>query len=498
MKNYIKYLFMLSVCICTLATFYSCDKFLEENPSKSSNVEVKTVEHLDGLLANFYNFYREDDIFCIQSADTYDIPVELYSNERFLFLLSDIQNMLWDVDNISKATRDQFFTSEFRKVFYANMVLGYINKVTGSDKMKSNLVAEAHFVRAYSYFLLADVYCLPYSEANFNELGLPKKTDTSYEQSLKRMSLKETYDFIEADLKEALKTTNEDIQQRWRGNLYAVKAFAARFYLAKGDYVNANKYAQEVLTKTSDLIDYNTEMRYGRDNTINVNGETKVLKFPYTHDNRNDLTDRINWKEFLFFRVKELNSWWFIPSKSLLDSYDKVNDLRYKYHIVEDYSFDRGATSYSYPGYVFFYKYEVPAGPTTAEMILIKAECQARIGNYTDAMSTLSILRAKRMLPGAHINLVASSKEDAINKVIEERKRECPFSLRWYDIRRLNNNNVASDDIPMTRTFFPYNNTRVLYDQAPKQYTLSPRRYAAPFTEKEIYLSRGQLEQNRY
>ena len=91
-------------------------------------------------------------------------------------------------------------------------------------------------------------------------------------------------------------------------------------------------------------------------------------------------------------------------------------DLRYRYHIVEDYSYDRGMTnpSYSYPGYIFFFKDRIPAGPTVAEMIMTKAECQARNGQWEEGLKTANILRAKRMsntLSNQEINLSATSQK---------------------------------------------------------------------------------------
>jgi len=91
------------------------------------------------------------------------------------------------------------------------------------------------------------------------------------------------------------------------------------------------------------------------------------------------------------FRMLNNANWWYIPSPSLLALYDQAHDLRYLYHIVEGYSYDRGMTnpSYDYPGYIFFYKDRIPSGPTVAEILLIKAETLARTGDITGAMTAL-------------------------------------------------------------------------------------------------------------
>ena len=137
--------------------------------------------------------------------------------------------------------------------------------------------------------------------------------------------------------------------------------------------------------------------------------QTVTLKYPYTHDNQIDFTDMLGWKEFLYFRMLSNESFWYIPSPELLNLYDQANDLRYLYHIVEGYSYDRGITkpSYNYSGYVFFYKDRLPSGPTVAEMLLIKAEALAHTNDVAGAMTAVNTLRIKRMLPGAWVNLSA-------------------------------------------------------------------------------------------
>ena len=189
-----------------------------------------------------------------------------------------------------------------------------------------------------------------------------------------------------------------------------------------------------------------------------------------------------------------------------MDLYDKDYDLRWKYHYVENYSYDRGLTSpaYEWPGYIFFFKDRIPSGPTVAEMLLIKAECQARTGNFGDAMTTVNQLRAARMddtTPADRINLSASSQQDAITKILQERRREMPFTMRWFDIRRLNSNDDPNDDVgDLTRTFYPYTSASIQGNETAKTYTLekNSRRYAQPILNSEIQSSQGAIQQNTY
>src|SRR5690606_35564690 len=119
---------------------------------------------------------------------------------------------------------------------------------------------------------------LPYTDANKNEIGLPVKTGTSFEQPIERATLEAVYLQIEADLAEALKTNVPLIQEgrakHWRANKAAVEGFAARYYLNRNNYTEALKHANNALAHYNQLVDYNVDMRYGRDVNLTINTGT--------------------------------------------------------------------------------------------------------------------------------------------------------------------------------------------------------------------------------
>ncbi|WP_212592628.1 RagB/SusD family nutrient uptake outer membrane protein [Sphingobacterium humi] len=491
---------MFTVCLT------SCNDFLDEKPSKTASLVVTTTDQLQALLNNYTNFFRESNGTYISSTDDYGLLHPIYDARPMAYAMYAVQLATWDTQYLPNNVLANPWPEEYKKIFTANMVLGNIDRVTGSEQDKKQLIADAHFIRAYSYFQLVNTYCLPYTEQNKQELGLPIKKSVSFEEPAQRQTVADVYALIESDLAEALKI-EIPLQQsgrlrHWRANTAGVHGFAARYYLSRNDYNQALSYADKALAEHSSLVDYNTEMRYGRTGNVPVNGVPVTINYPYTHDNQSDMTDMLNWKEFLYFRSLSHSSWWYVPSPELLDLYDKENDLRYEYHIVENYSYDRGAINpaYSYPGYIFFFKDRLPSGPTVAEMLLIKAECHARLDQVGTAMNAVNQLRAKRLKPGAAVNLLASTKDEAIRKILEERRREMPFTHRWQDIRRLNNNDYALDDVELTRQFYSYSSSSVERDGGLKTYTLpkNSRRYAAPIPQTEIISSQGVIVQNTY
>jgi hypothetical protein len=508
-RHYIKYLFFSLLIVASM----SCKKFLEEAPSKTTSLVVTTTAQLDAMLNNYSSvFYTEGNRTAIYSTDDYELSKALYDARPGTFSsMATIEFMLWDNDYLPDDTREIFWSNEYKKIFYANMVLDYVDKVTGTAEEKAILKADAHFVRAYSFWELVNTYALPYTDANKNEAGIPIKLSTSFEEPYARQPLEKVYQQIEADLAEALKTPLPLVQggkaRHWRANKAAVNGFAARYWLNRFKYDKALEYSNNALKEYSALVDYNTEMRYGKPQTVTINSGTPqqqsvTIQYPYTHDNQSDFTDMLAWKEFLYFRMLNHESWWYIPSQELINLYDADHDLRYKYHMVQNYSYDRGMTkpAYSYPGYIFFFKDRIPSGPTVAEMLLTKAEALARTGDIGGAMGAVNSLRAKRMTPGSWVNLTASSKDDAIKKVIEERRREMPFVQRWFDLRRYNNNEDPNDDVSLSKIFYPYTSSAVQTTAAPKTYTLpkNSRRWAVPLPRTEIISSGGVIEQNTY
>ena len=73
-------------------------------------------------------------------------------------------------------------------------------------------------------------------------------------------------------------------------------------------------------------------------------------------------------------------------------------------------------------------------GMTTAEMYLIKAECEARAGNTGAAAEDLKTLRRTRF----YAQTAAENVTGSVQEVLDERFREMGSLWRFYDIKRLN------------------------------------------------------------
>lgn len=487
--------FIILISAAVLITTGGCKKYLGEPSKKLATIE--TVEQLEALLNNAARFVQENNYTATYSTDDTEIPKEAYKNNAGQFTPEALYFYLFTNDQVANnIASDGLWTGEYNKIFTANVVLTNIDKATGDEALRQRVKADAYFVRGYSYWLLANYYCLPYSAGNENAKGLPLKVSTVFTESLVRATLKETYDFILADMAEAAKTPVNDVDPKlpWRASKKAVAAFMSRYYLFAGNYDKTIEQADIALASSSvQLKDYKTLVA---GTPVSYASPNVTINFSELNDYT--ATKYYYWPEFYFLRFTYTTGWWFLPSTALVNLYDQPNDLRYKW-----FMFPQGGRYFS-PGTANLYRYQIfqtgsllPSGPTIAEVLLNKAEAQARKDQPGDAMTTVNLLRDKRM--SSSLPLSAGSKAEAITKVLEERRRELPFVTRWYDIRRFSVNDYPADDVTITRDFFQLNNNVVNTD-VPQTYSLpaGSRRYAIPINGVEIGASRNQIEQNDY
>ena len=209
------------------------------------------------------------------------------------------------------------------------------------------------------------------------------------------MNLEESYRLVEENLKEVLKITVDNVN--WRVSILAVHNFLARFYLFCNDYDKALKYADLALQADARLVNYNTGMYYGNEQSSSQG----PLQITYLwRDSSSDPSVKLEWAEFYYQYFFSASCAYFCPSREMLKLYDPENDFRCKYLMCENFLW-RHSIKYTYPGYVYF-RTSIPYGTTVQKMILTKAECLARQGEFQQAMETVNILRAKRMQPGKH------------------------------------------------------------------------------------------------
>lgn len=200
----------LTLLAAAASGLVACDDFLDVDPSKSTQKTIETAEQLDALLGSYSRFYSEYNHTAL-ACDDFGLTTDIHDYQNGGMSPSNLEYILWS--DQGTGTSRLLWDGEYSKIYYANLVLAYIDEVSGDAETKANLKAEAHFLRAYSMFQLAVAYTLYYDGSNGSELGLPLKQTISFEEGIARASLADTWSFIDNDLQEALKITTPLVEQ---------------------------------------------------------------------------------------------------------------------------------------------------------------------------------------------------------------------------------------------------------------------------------------------
>ena len=500
-KNIILLGLMLTICLS------GCNSFLEEPATKTGDLPKNVNE-----LLTFYNSFlrRSDCNYRTFISDDATIPftqedaknnVGSYQKRLFEFRSAFF---LRDLRRVGTDGSYRMWSMEYTAINSHNFVLSIADnsEIEGTSEQRERVKALAKFERALSYFDLVTSFSLPYAPGkNDDALGVVLKDAYSLEmneKNLKRSTLKETYDFIEKDLKESMNQI-PDGNEKWRITKKAVYAFAARFYLMVGNYGEAKKYAELALQRNSALIDYT---KFTTKPVQVNNGTLNVIPFFYEMSIVDDATIKNN-PEAYCIEIQDITGKPCFPTQDLVNLYvndGNNNDVRFWNMPPEAgvrlSKYFNNSSPLLYRYYVGMAHGSLLTSPNVPEMMLIMAECCAEANDLTQAKQWLNKLREKRIINynPSSVNALAD-KDKVLHFIYDERRRERPFFLRSLDIRRLNA--LKNENINITKNFFEMTNT-TLYPNRPMVYELKAgdNAYADFIPEDDIALSEGNLQQN--
>jgi hypothetical protein len=392
---------LLLLCCLFLA---SCKKYLDAKPDKTLAVP-STLQDFQAVLDN--NFLNLDYLFAGDiGSDDYFLKASDLSN----FSTNDQLTYVWDAN----AANDLDWNYAYNMVERCNVVLDGLakNNLQGGASIKGS----ALFFRGYIFFQVANVFSLPYDAGNSNSIaGIPLRLNADITVKTTRSSMQETYQQIISDLQSALPLLPALPKVKTRPSRPAAYGALARTYLAMGDYTSANKYADSCLQLYSKLMDYNS-----LDSTL----ANPVSQF----------NDEVIFHATTSGRDGVLNPYYARVDTNLYASYTN-NDLRkhifYTYAGDGYYEFKGDYTGQSY-GSLF-------GGIAVDEILLIRAETYARLGNNANAIADLNLLLAKRYSESSFISY-PDNYTNPLQLILMERRKELAFrsEIRWGDLRRLN------------------------------------------------------------
>jgi hypothetical protein len=428
MKSLKQIIQLLLLAIFITGYACSCKKYLDEKSDKTLVVPA-TLSDLQGMLDNDYTMNIKTSSIGQNSDDDF-------------FMTPDKFNAVGDLDRYVYTWRPKEYNHPndwaygYNVVFNSNYCLDQLVKLelTAQNKTQwNNVNGSAHFFRAYSFLNLVWDFAKAYDKQTAGtDLGIALRLNADFNVPSVRATVKACYDQIIADLQQANADLPNNPYHPLRPSKAAACAALARTYLSMRVYDSAYKYSELALKIKKDMLDYNSSA---------VDPSSSV---PFQSYN----------KEIIFYTQQSgvfqpVFSYASYTDTTLYKSYED-NDLRKTVFFFPQGGYHSFKGQYSANPYAFF------SGITVPEMMLTKAECGARLGQWQAAMDDLNKLLPYRYVTGTFIPLSANTQAQAIAIVLQERRKELTMrGSRWIDIKRLNKEgaNILLKRVVGTETF---------------------------------------------
>ena len=400
----------------------ACDSYLDIKPKGERIPE--TVADYRSMISN-PTVQKIGETYPIYLSDDCYLPdVAMNSGTPGLNTITPYLKRLYTFDKqvFGDGEDDTFWFSAYSRVFTNNVVIREVMDATeGTTEEKKAIYGEALANRALEYLYLVNGYAKHYNEATADtDPGVPLLLNADISQTnLTRASVKSVYQQILTDLKQAENKLPEKISTNaFHASKDAARGLLARVYLYMGNYAEALKVANEVIAKHDVLLNLT---QYA---VVKPNGMIGRTNVPDADANPESIF--IKYAPYIFGVSSKV-----FPSDSLLKMYSDM-DMRKLLFMPDKY---RG-NQLLHPIWAPFVRANTAV--STPELFLIAAECEARVGNLERAMSLVNKLRDHRIKTNTHV--VLTDKDQVLNFVLEERRRELVFNgfTRLIDLKRLN------------------------------------------------------------
>lgn len=239
MKNKITFSILLTASLFIAA---GCEDFLQKDPQGELTQEAFPVTASDAELATnavyvtIRNWAYHSGGYPIMDIMSDDAHKGSNPNDQ----LPTIGPYESFTHTTTQDGLDRWYSALYEGIKRANVVLEKVPLIDMDTELRSQYLAEASFLRGLYYFDLVRAFG-----------GVPKVTSTTPPTKVPRSTAVEIYDLIISDLKFAAENLPEKSaygpDDAGRATKGAAKSLMAKVYLFRDDYVNAEKYALEVI-----------------------------------------------------------------------------------------------------------------------------------------------------------------------------------------------------------------------------------------------------------
>lgn len=332
----------------------------------------------------------------------------------------------------TSANVNTLWVNPYSSIYQANKVIEGVGGSALSATLKTQLIGEAKFIRAYCYYTLVNL---------FGAVPLVTTTNVQTNLGLPRAPVQEVYALIVQDLKDAQARLAKDYSWsanlRTRANSWAATALLARVYLYQKEYSLAEAEATKVISQTALFTLPALNGIFLRSSTETI-WAFNTNQFGYPFIARALLPSSSG--EPSQAVTPELNA-----------AFEKDPVLRRPEYIDDRYA-EWIRTS---PGGLFYAtKYKTSTVVNTelavvlrlAEQYLIRAEARAQQDNLSGCIEDINRIRTRAGLRPTPATL----KADLLLAVEHERQVELclEYGHRWFDLKRTNRAEAVLKPIP--------------------------------------------------
>ena len=447
----------------------SCDSYIDITPKGA--VTVDSARQYYELIVNpmrCYNpasyYYLTDDAWAKESNI---LGYESTSFHGINFTFNEQADRTLLADN-------NLYENMYAYILRMNLIIDNIDEADGSQELKALAKAEARTFRAFDHFLAVNTFAKAYDPATAgNDGGVCILDHYDLEATPKKSTVAQVYDFIIRELEESVPLLQEKPENIYHPNRAYGYGLLSQVYLFHRDWEKARQAAEASLKLNSALVDYNVIKDAGgvaRCKDFNRENNPEVLSYMWMGSGWTTEEAALYYYGLISPELKQL----FEP-----------DDLRYSLFLRDTGTsivnwFDTGSGAAIWTPATTSERFTyMTVGLRTAEVFLIAAEANARLGNLDAAADYVNRLRAKRLSTLNTQHSTPNSQQEMVQTIIQERRKELLFGFhRFFDLKRLNTEPEYRKTV--TRTF-PVVNVSETYPQ--KTYTLRPdsRLYIIPF-----------------
>lgn len=441
--NKINKILVISSCVTASILMASCKKYLDVNPD--NRTAITTIDKLKQLTGTAYPQYDY-----LTFAETASDNAEDKGGGSVNDIITSYY--FWnDYPSATTNTATNYWNGCYSAIAASNQALKSIEEQHfGKEALPYK--GEALVCRAYAAHMLSIFFAKPYVKGGDNSSpGVPYPTtpETVLLAKYGRGTVQSTYDSIEADLTAGMKLLSANAYDvpAYHFTPIAAHAFAARFYLFKGEWQK--------------VIDNVTQMIPSGDFASNLRPITSVFKPLSPQDFRVAFTKTnvkstilMNSSYSTYQRIYTTPQYGYGSNLSAmflnsgnctgkaLDNkvlnFGLPNFTTYKWN--EYFFYATASTGYPYLPMILF---------TVDEALLNRAEAYAQLGQYDMALKDLNTFYSVRMSyygPSDAVTLdkiasyysITDPKAGVIRAILDAKKAEfLQEGLRWLDIVRL-------------------------------------------------------------